>query len=42
MLESAIDCCAHAPDHSCPLTPAENRLPDLIEAGERLATAGVR
>ena len=42
MLESAIDCCAHAPDHSCPLTLAENRLPDLIEADERLATAGVR
>ena len=34
--------CAHAPDYSCPLTPAENRLPDRIEAGERLATAGVR
>ena len=34
--------CAHAPDDSCPLTAAENRLPDRIEAGERLATAGVR
>lgn len=34
--------CAYAPDYSCPLTPAENRLPDRIEAGERLATAGVR
>jgi len=34
--------CAHAPDHSCPLTRAENRLPDRIEASERLATAGVR
>ena len=34
--------CAHASDYSCPLTPAENRLPDRIEAGERLATAGVR
>ena len=34
--------CAHAPDYSCPLTPAENLLPDRIEAGERLATAGVR
>ena len=34
--------CAHAPDYSCPLTPAQNRLPDRIDAGERLATAGVR
>ena len=34
--------CAYAPDHSCPLTPTENRLPDRIEAGERPATAGVR
>jgi len=34
--------CAHAPDYSCTLTPAENRLPDRIEAGECLATAGVR
>ena len=34
--------CAHSPDFSCPLTPTENRLPDRIEAGERLATAGVR
>ena len=42
MLESVVDYCAHAPDHSCPLMPAENRLPDRIEAGERLATAGVR
>ena len=29
--------CAYSPDFSCPLTPAENRLPDRIEAGERLA-----
>ena len=42
MLESVVDYGAHAPDHSCPLTPAENRLPDRVEAGERLATAGVR
>ncbi len=42
MLESVVDYCAHAPDHSCPLTLAENRLPHRIEAGERLATAGVR
>lgn len=34
--------CAYAPVYSCPLTPAENRLPDRIKAGERLATAGVR
>ncbi|GAC1672359.1 MAG: DUF1684 domain-containing protein [Candidatus Limnocylindrales bacterium] len=34
--------CAYAPDSSCPLTPAANRLPDRIEAGERLATADVR
>ncbi len=34
--------CARTPDYSCALTPAENRLPDRIEAGERLATAGVR
>lgn len=30
--------CAYSPDYSCPLTPAENRLPDRIEAGERLPT----
>jgi len=49
VLESAVDFNAayhphraHAPDHSCPLIPAENRLPDRIEAGERLAKAGVR
>ncbi|HEX5014873.1 MAG TPA: DUF1684 domain-containing protein [Candidatus Limnocylindrales bacterium] len=29
--------CVYAPKFSCPLTPAENRLPDRIEAGERLA-----
>jgi uncharacterized protein (DUF1684 family) len=28
--------CVYAPTYSCPLTPAENRLPDRIEAGERL------
>jgi uncharacterized protein len=29
--------CVYAPNFSCPLTPAENRLPVPIEAGERLA-----
>ena len=29
--------CVYAPIFSCPLTPAENRLPIRIEAGERLA-----
>lgn len=29
--------CVYAPQFSCPLTPAENRLPDRIQAGERLA-----
>jgi uncharacterized protein len=29
--------CVYAPQFSCPLTPAENRLPIRIEAGERLA-----
>ncbi len=29
--------CVYAPAYSCPLTPAENRLPIRIEAGERLA-----
>jgi uncharacterized protein len=29
--------CVYAPEFSCPLTPAENRLPVRIEAGERLA-----
>lgn len=29
--------CVYSPDYSCPLTPAENRLPVRIEAGERLA-----
>lgn len=28
--------CVHDPRFSCPLTPAENRLPVRIEAGERL------
>jgi uncharacterized protein (DUF1684 family) len=28
--------CVHDPKYSCPLTPAENRLPIRIEAGERL------
>lgn len=28
--------CAYSPYYSCPLTPAENRLPVRIEAGERL------
>jgi len=31
--------CVHDPKYSCPLTPAENRLPIRIEAGERLAPA---
>jgi uncharacterized protein (DUF1684 family) len=29
--------CVYDPQYSCPLTPAENRLPLRIEAGERLA-----
>jgi uncharacterized protein (DUF1684 family) len=29
--------CVFSPKYSCPLTPAENRLPVRIEAGERLA-----
>ena len=29
--------CVYDPTYSCPLTPAENRLPVRIEAGERLA-----
>ena len=28
--------CVYAPQYSCPLTPAENRLDTRIEAGERL------
>lgn len=28
--------CACSPHYSCPLTPAENRLPVAVEAGERL------
>jgi uncharacterized protein (DUF1684 family) len=28
--------CVYAPQYSSPLTPAENRLPIRIEAGERL------
>ena len=31
--------CVFAPSYSCPLTPAENRLPIRIEAGERLPEA---
>lgn len=33
--------CVYDPRYSCPLTPAENRLPVRIEAGERLAPEGV-
>jgi uncharacterized protein (DUF1684 family) len=29
--------CVYAPQFSCPLTPAENRLPIAVHAGERLA-----
>ena len=29
--------CVYAPQFSCPLTPAENRVAVRIEAGERLA-----
>jgi uncharacterized protein (DUF1684 family) len=32
--------CVYAESYSCPLTPAENRLPIRIEAGERLPEAG--
>jgi hypothetical protein len=32
--------CVYDPKYSCPLTPAENRLPIRIEAGERLAPTG--
>ena len=32
--------CVYDPKFSCPLTPAENRLPIRIEAGERLAPGG--
>ena len=32
--------CVFSPHYSCPLTPAENRLPVRIEAGEKL-TAGI-
>jgi uncharacterized protein (DUF1684 family) len=31
--------CAYDPKYSCPLTPAENRLPIRVEAGERLPPA---
>jgi uncharacterized protein len=31
--------CVYDPIYSCPLTPAENRLPMRVEAGERLAPA---
>jgi uncharacterized protein len=34
--------CVYDMKFSCPLTPAENRLPIKIEAGERLPTAGGR
>ena len=34
--------CAYSPNYSCPLTPGENRLPERIEAGERLAAVAVR
>jgi uncharacterized protein (DUF1684 family) len=33
--------CAYSPAYSCPLPPAENRLPVAIEAGERLPGAEV-
>ena len=33
--------CVYDPKYSCPLTPAENRLPIRIEAGERLAPDGM-
>lgn len=33
--------CVYADHYSCPLTPAENRLPIRIEAGERLAEDGL-
>jgi uncharacterized protein (DUF1684 family) len=32
--------CVYSPRFSCPLTPAENRLPIRIEAGERLPEGG--
>jgi uncharacterized protein len=32
--------CVYDPIYSCPLTPAENRLPIRIEAGERLEAPG--
>ena len=32
--------CVYDPRFSCPLTPAENRLPVAIEAGERLPNVG--
>ncbi len=32
--------CVYDPKYSCPLTPAENRLPIRIEAGERLPPDG--
>jgi uncharacterized protein len=34
--------CVYQPRFSCPLTPAENRLPDRIEAGERLPEGPAR
>jgi uncharacterized protein len=32
--------CAYSPDYSCPIPPAENRLPVAITAGERAFAAG--
>lgn len=32
--------CVYAPQFSCPITPAENRLATRVEAGERLAEGG--
>ncbi len=34
--------CGYSPDYSCPLTPAENRLPERMEAGEGLPVADPR
>ena len=33
--------CVYAPQFSCPLTPAENRLATRVEAGERLAKGDI-
>jgi uncharacterized protein (DUF1684 family) len=32
--------CAYSPDYSCPIPPAENRLPVAITAGERAYAPG--